>query len=162
MSPTLLNIYLESVLNEWKKKCRKMGTPITDNTLYSLNFADDQVLIAQDEDDMIYMIKKLIEEYELWGMKVYMKKTEYLNLNGNKNDLYIEEMNINIKRTEEFKFLGSIIHESGNPKNDINHKIMMAKKSIGALNGILWNKNTQLRVIKNNISCNSREYTNLW
>ena len=53
-----------------EKKCRKMGIPITDdNTLYSLNFADDQVLIAQDEDDMIYMIKKLIEEYELWGMK---------------------------------------------------------------------------------------------
>ena len=32
--------------------------------VYSLNFADDQVLIAQDHDDMEFMARKLKEEYE--------------------------------------------------------------------------------------------------
>jgi hypothetical protein len=36
--------------------------------VYSLNFADDQVLIAQDHDDMEFMAQKLKEEYEKWGL----------------------------------------------------------------------------------------------
>ena len=32
--------------------------------IYSLNFTDDQVLLAQDHDDMEYMARKLKEEYE--------------------------------------------------------------------------------------------------
>lgn len=33
-------------------------------TLYTLHFADDQVVLAQDKDDLEYIIRKLIEEYE--------------------------------------------------------------------------------------------------
>ena len=32
--------------------------------VYSLIFADDQVLLAQDHDDMEYMARKLKEEHE--------------------------------------------------------------------------------------------------
>jgi hypothetical protein len=32
--------------------------------VYSLSFADDQVLLAQDHDDMEYMARKLKEEYK--------------------------------------------------------------------------------------------------
>jgi hypothetical protein len=32
--------------------------------IYSLGFADDQVLLAQVHDDMEYMARKLKEEYE--------------------------------------------------------------------------------------------------
>jgi hypothetical protein len=41
-----------------------MGIPIQNTRVYSLNFADDQVLIAQDYDDMEFMVRKLKEEYE--------------------------------------------------------------------------------------------------
>jgi hypothetical protein len=40
-------------------------------------FADDQLLIAQDYEDLEYMKRKLIEEYELWGLKLNVKKTKY-------------------------------------------------------------------------------------
>ena len=38
-------------------------------------FADDQLLIAQDYEDLEYMTRKLIE-YELWGLKLNVKKTK--------------------------------------------------------------------------------------
>ena len=41
-----------------------MGIPVQNTHVYSLNFADDQVLIAQDHDDMEFMARKLKEEYE--------------------------------------------------------------------------------------------------
>ena len=39
-----------SVLNKWNKKCRNVGLP-TGNQKTQHRFADDQVIIAQDEDN---------------------------------------------------------------------------------------------------------------
>jgi hypothetical protein len=62
--PALFKIYLERVLRNWKRRCQPMGIPVQNTRVYSLNFADDQVLIAQDHDDMEFMARKLKEEYE--------------------------------------------------------------------------------------------------
>ena len=51
-----------------------MELGIQDTTVYSLLFADDQLLIAQDCEDLEYMTRKLIDEYELWGLKLNVKK----------------------------------------------------------------------------------------
>jgi hypothetical protein len=51
-----------------------MGLEIQDTTIYSMLFADDQLLIAQDYEDLEYTIRKLIDEYELWGLKLNVKK----------------------------------------------------------------------------------------
>jgi len=37
-------------------------------------FVDDQLLIAQDYEDLEYMTRKLTDEYELWGLKLNVKK----------------------------------------------------------------------------------------
>jgi len=55
-----------------------MGIPIQNTHVYSLNFADDQVLIAQDHDDMEFMARKLKEEYEKWGLTMNLEKTKYI------------------------------------------------------------------------------------
>jgi len=41
-----------------------MVITIQNTYVHSLTFADDQVLLAQDHDDMEYMARKLKEEYE--------------------------------------------------------------------------------------------------
>ena len=41
----------------------------------TLGFAD-QVLTAQDRDDMNYMIRKLTEEYKKWKLDININKTE--------------------------------------------------------------------------------------
>ena len=54
-----------------------MGIPIKKH-VYLLSFADDWVLLAQDDDDMEYMARKLKEEYEKWGLAVNLEKTKYV------------------------------------------------------------------------------------
>ena len=54
-----------------------MGIPIQNTYVYSLSFADDQVLLAQDHD-MEYMARKLKEEYEKWGLAINLGKTKYV------------------------------------------------------------------------------------
>ena len=46
-----------------------MGIPLQNTHVYTLNFADDQVLIAHDHGDMEFMARKLKDEYEKWGLK---------------------------------------------------------------------------------------------
>ena len=43
--------------------------------IYSLNFADDQILLTQDHDDMEYMARKVKKEYEKWGLTINLEKT---------------------------------------------------------------------------------------
>jgi hypothetical protein len=51
-----------------------MGLEIQDTEIYSMLFADDQLIIAQDYENLEYMTRKLIEEYEAWGLKLNVKK----------------------------------------------------------------------------------------
>ena len=55
-----------------------MGIPMQNTHVYSLNFADDQVLISQDHDDMEFMARKLKDEYEKWGLTMNLEKTKYI------------------------------------------------------------------------------------
>jgi hypothetical protein len=64
-----------------------MGIPIQNTYIYSLNFAYDQVLLAQDHDDMEYMARKLKEEYEKLGLNINLEKTNYVCIGEGKETL---------------------------------------------------------------------------
>jgi len=51
-----------------------MCTPTQNICAYSLNFVDDQVLLAQDRDDLAYMARKLKEEYEKLEQAINLEK----------------------------------------------------------------------------------------
>lgn len=59
---TLFEIFLEHALKSWKTKCEGMRIPIRNVHIYILTFADDRV-VAQDEDDLSYMVRKFEDEY---------------------------------------------------------------------------------------------------
>ena len=52
-----------------------MGIPIDDEVLYILLFADGQVLLAMDRDDLSYRLRKLKEEYNKWVLTINTPKT---------------------------------------------------------------------------------------
>ena len=74
ISPTLFKIYIRKALEKWKHKCYGMGIPLENITLYTLQFADDQVVLADDKEDLEYMTHKLKEIYEKWGLDMNLNK----------------------------------------------------------------------------------------
>jgi hypothetical protein len=74
LSLTLVKIYIQNALENWQKKCVRMGLEIQDTTIHSMLFADDQLIIAQDYEDLEYMTMKLIKECEVWVLKLNVKK----------------------------------------------------------------------------------------
>ena len=55
----------------------------------TLQFADDQVVLAGDKEDLEYMTHILKETYEKWGLDMNFNKTKYLCVGGthNKNEI---------------------------------------------------------------------------
>lgn len=140
MSPTLFKIYLEEVLRRWKNKCKHMGIPLTDYTLYTLCFADDQVVVAQDYDDLNYMARKLVEEYSEWGLDVNFEKTEYMCIGGAQQDLVIADGTL-IKNCQKYKYLGVEISQEGTLDSAIRERNAAGRRAIGMLNSIIWDRN---------------------
>ncbi|KAJ4429093.1 hypothetical protein ANN_26094 [Periplaneta americana] len=49
----------ENALKKWNDSCRGMDININDHMLHTLLFADDQVIVGQDQEDIEYMFRKL-------------------------------------------------------------------------------------------------------
>ena len=60
-----------------EKEMQRNGSLLEDTCVYTLQFADDQIIIANDKY-IEYIKKKLQEEYKLWGLEINTQKTKYL------------------------------------------------------------------------------------
>jgi hypothetical protein len=78
--PTLFKISVEKASNIWKRKCSSMGYNVDNTMIYTLQFADNQVVMAQSREDLEYMCQKLQEEYSKWGLTMNIAKTKYMSL----------------------------------------------------------------------------------
>ena len=69
---------------------------------FTINFADDQAIIAEDEIDISYTLRKLAEEYLKWGLEINTSKTEYLTVGGEGQGLELGTKVI--KNIKNFKY----------------------------------------------------------
>ena len=76
--------------------------PIKENKcLFSLNYADDKVIIAQDAGDLEFILKRLNKAYKEGDLTINFNKTEFIAINtGQEFHIKIEE---NV--TKKFKIL---------------------------------------------------------
>jgi hypothetical protein len=70
-----------------------MRIPLDTITLYTIHFADDQVVLAGDKEDLEYMTRKLRGTYEKWGFDMNLNKIKYLCTGGTENNLKLDEDN---------------------------------------------------------------------
>lgn len=148
-SPTLFKIFMEYTLIRWKQKCEGMGIPIRNHNLYILTFADDQVILAQDEEDLGYMIRKLKEEYTKAGLEINFSKTEYLTTEESLEDLIVDD-EVQILGANKFKYLGFTITKTATTEDEIKSRLGQARTCIKQLHPIIWNthitKNTKHKI----------------
>ena len=72
-SLTLFKIYIEKALQTWKRKYKGMGVDFGDfggMCLYTRQFSNNQVVIANCKKDLQYMALILREEYKKMGLQI--------------------------------------------------------------------------------------------
>lgn len=57
---TLFKVYVAKVINGWSE----MGIELNNTWLYTMKFADKQVMLANDKEDAENMTRRLKDEYE--------------------------------------------------------------------------------------------------
>jgi Reverse transcriptase (RNA-dependent DNA polymerase) len=134
---------IQEALTEWRRQVSGMGIDINDNNLSTLFFADDQVVVANDEDDLDFMFRKLLDAYQKWGLNINTKKTEYLLVGNDEIDPELQ-INTDIKKCSEFKYLGSVFSKEGTSKKDICYRTQQGRNSIRILNSLLWSNQIRL------------------
>ena len=146
LSPTLFKIYIQKALENWTRKCAGMGIEINGSCMYTLLYADDQVITANDEEDVTYMLRKLLEEYGKWGLKINVKKTQHLSIGEQPTDIIIDTGVI--QQCEMYNYLGSWITKDGTNEKDIENRIRQGKAAIQKLNSLLWSTKIKMKVKK--------------
>jgi len=90
-------------------------------------FADDIVLIDESREGVNTKLERWRDTLEGKGFRLSRSKTEYLHCRfsadegGIAGEIAIES--VIIPRVERFRYLGSLIQESGEIDEDINHRI---------------------------------------
>jgi hypothetical protein len=82
-----------------------MGIPLENTTLYTLQFSDDQAILAGDKEDLEYMTRKLKETYEIRGLDMNLNKTKYLCIGETTHN------NLKLDKDKEFEVCVTVHHD---------------------------------------------------
>jgi hypothetical protein len=119
-----------------KQSKRKPGLFLTD-----LDFADDLALVSetiQNAEDLLHALEKAASQV---GLYCNEGKTEFLSTCNIDSSLKTLN-NVNIKRVNDFKYLGSFINDS---ENDLKVRKSLAWKACNKLDKI-WKSNLQKEI----------------
>lgn len=71
-------MYVNNPFDQWVFPCQRQ-IPI-----YTVLFADVQLVLAEDKQDLTHMLNKLVKEYSECGLKININKTKYMEIEGKK------------------------------------------------------------------------------
>ena len=99
MSPCLFNLHAEYVMQNAGLDETQAGIKISGRNINNLRYADDTTLMAESEEELKSLLKKVKEESEKVGLKLNIQKTKITwshhfmanrcGNNGNSDRLYL-------------------------------------------------------------------------
>ena len=89
-------------------------------------FADDLVLIAEDQIRLQEMVSNLDQQCKNYGMRISRDKTEVMVTSREPIQCDIELDGETLKQVEQFKYLGSIFVRERGCKEDVKTRCLKA------------------------------------
>ena len=76
MSPCLINLYAEYIIRNSGLDEAQAGIKIAEKNINNLRYADDTILMAENEEELKRLLMKVKEESEKSGLKLNIQKTK--------------------------------------------------------------------------------------
>jgi hypothetical protein len=146
-----MNIYAEALVKEVTEEAKE-GIKVGGRIINAVRFADDQAMLGSSIAGLQWLMNKLTEVAEEFGMSINIKKTKIMRIS--KSDARKFEIKVNgqcLEQVSQFKYLGSTITEDGRCQKEVRIRIAMAKEAFNKRKCLLSRKmNRQLkkRIIK--------------
>ena len=110
------------------------GIKNTGENINNLRYADDTILMAENEEELKNLLMKVKEESEKVGLKLNIKKTEIM-ASGLITSWQIDGKTVETVR--DFIFLGSKIAADGDCSHEIKRCLFLGRKAMTNLDSIL-------------------------
>lgn len=139
MSPTLFNIYINNIIQNWKQKI-DAGIKITRGKILNiLLYADDVVLIQETEDDLQRSIHHLHQICQNYNIEISKEKTKVMANWGKipiRSKIVVDDKII--EQVSSFNYLGCEI--STEKDKDTEKKLTRFQMICGTIHNTLKNK----------------------
>ena len=99
------------------------GIKIAGRNINNLRYADDTILMAESEEDLKSLFKRVKEESEKVGLKLNIQKTKIMASGP------ITSWQADGETVSDFIFLGSKITADGDCSHEIKRRLLLGKKS---------------------------------
>ena len=78
LSPCLLNLYAEYIMRNAGLEEGQAGIKIAGRNIDNFRYADDTTIMAESEEELKSLLKKMKEESEKVGLKLNIQKTKIM------------------------------------------------------------------------------------
>ena len=149
-SPWLFNLVMDSIVREARESFQG-GVQLEGSKVQFLLFADDLVLVAENED-----IKKnaevLNEVMKKWKMRINRQQTKVMVVQRGGGTCHLVVDDVEVKAMQTTKYLGAMFNVEASCDDEIENRIGIATRMVGALRRQVierkeLSKATKLRVI---------------
>ena len=140
-SPCLLNLYAEYNMRNAGLVESQTGSKITRRNINHLRFADDTTLMAESEEELKSLLKKVKVEREKVGLKLNIQKTKIM-ASGPITSWEIDGETV--ETVSDFIFLGSKIIVDGDCSHEIKRRLLLGRKVMTKLDSILKSRDITL------------------
>ena len=150
-SPWLFNIFIDRIVSEARKKFYG-SVRLTTGEVEVLLFADDLMMMAESEEALQHNKQELNDRLEEWEMKANWQKIRVMRF-GRKKDVCTVEVNgQEVEQVEVMTYLGVMISSDGSMDSEVEQRIGVASKMIGAIGRTVLGrkelmKGTKVRVV---------------
>ena len=117
------------------------GIMIARRNINNLRYADDTTLMAETEEELKSLLKKVKEESEKVGLTLNIQKTKIM-ASGPITSWQIDGEAV--ETVSDFIFLGSKVTADGDCSHEIKRHLLLGRKALTNLDSILKNRDITL------------------
>ena len=149
LSPCLFNLYAEYIMRNVGLDEAQGGLKIARRNINNFRYADDTILMAETEEELKSLLKKVKEESEKFGLKLNIQKTKIMT-SGSIISWQIDGETV--ETVTDFIFGGSKITADGDCSHEIKRCLLLGRKVMTNLDSILKSRDitlpTKARLVK--------------
>ena len=153
LAPYLFIICLDYIMRTSIDNNSQYGLTLTERkssrypafTITDVDYADDIAITTNNVKEANILLNSLEKTAKEIGLHINVAKAEYMAYNQNSTDMIKTQNEENIKKTQDFKYLGSFIAST---EHDINVRIGKAWAALNQMNNI-WNSKLSKNLKRN-------------
>ena len=138
LSPCLFNLYAEYIMRNAGLEEVQAGIKIAGRNINNLRYTDDTTLMAESEEELKSLLRKVKEESEKVGLKLNIQKTKIMASGP------ITSWEIDGETVSDFIFWGSKITADGDCSHEIKRRLLLGRKVMANLDSIFKSRDITL------------------